>query len=108
MKNLSVFFPLYNEEGNVKESVEKALIVLEGLNIQYEILLINDGSSDNTGKIADELAKSNPKICAIHHPKNKGYGEALKTAKNAQKFVIDNFSLQTVGNQMLERLKQIY
>ena len=79
MKNLSVFFPLYNEEGNVKPSVEKAIKILERLNLNYEIILVNDGSSDSTGKIADELAKNNSKIRAIHHPKNLGYGEALKS-----------------------------
>lgn len=78
-RNLSVFFPLYNEEGNVKNSVEKAIKVLETLKIDYEILLINDGSKDDTGKIADNLVKENPKIRAIHHQQNLGYGEALKS-----------------------------
>ncbi len=79
MKNLSVFFPLYNEEGNVKSIVEKAVNVLENLKLQYEIILVNDGSSDSTGKIADEISKNNPKVKVIHHDKNLGYGEALRT-----------------------------
>ncbi len=79
IKNLSVFFPLYNEEGNVLDRVEKATAVLENLRLDYEILLIDDGSADKTGQIADELANKNPKIRVIHHPKNLGYGEALKS-----------------------------
>ncbi|MEK7616949.1 MAG: glycosyltransferase [Patescibacteria group bacterium] len=79
VKNLSVFFPLYNEEGNVQQSVEKAISVLNNLKIDYEILLIDDGSSDKTGQIADRLSEDNPKIKVIHHEKNLGYGEALKS-----------------------------
>lgn len=79
IKNLSVFFPLFNEEGNIKNSVEKAIRVLDTLKIEYEILLIDDGSSDRTGQIADELSGKNPKIKVIHHEKNLGYGEALKS-----------------------------
>lgn len=79
IKELSVFFPLLNEEGNVKEIVKKAIIVLDKLNLQYEILLIDDGSKDKTGEIAEQLAKQNPKIRAIHHRQNLGYGEALKS-----------------------------
>ena len=79
VKNLSVFFPLYNEEGNVEEDVKRALKVLGRLNLEYEILLINDGSKDRTGEISDKLARDNPNIRAIHHQKNLGYGEALKS-----------------------------
>lgn len=88
MKNLSVFFPLYNEEGNVKASVEKAILVLENLKQDYEIILVNDGSSDNTGKICDEIAEKNPKVKVIHHQKNLGYGEALKSGFYNAKYEI--------------------
>lgn len=87
MKSLSVFFPLYNEEGNVEILVEKASKVLEGLRLKdYEILLINDGSSDNTGKVADKLALANKRIRVIHHQRNLGYGEALKSGFYNAKF----------------------
>lgn len=79
IKSLSVFFPLVNEEGNVKETVKRAIGVLEKLKLEYEILLINDGSKDETGRIIDELAAHNPKIRVIHHKQNLGYGEALKS-----------------------------
>ncbi len=79
VSELSVFFPFVNEEGNVEDRVKKAIVVLEKLKIKYEILLINDGSTDKTGQIIDELAGKNPKIRAIHHKQNLGYGEALKS-----------------------------
>ena len=79
IKDLSLFFPLFNEEGNVENIVKKAKIVLEGLKIKYEIILVNDGSSDNTEKVINRLASKDTNIVAINHPKNLGYGEALKS-----------------------------
>lgn len=80
IKNLSVFFPVYNEEGNVATIVSKALAVLEKLKLsEYEVIVVNDGSTDETGKVANDLAKKNSKVRVIHHPKNLGYGEALKS-----------------------------
>ena len=79
VKNLSVFFPVFNEEGNISTTVNKAIGVLNNLKINYEIIIVNDGSTDQTGKVSDSLAKKNPKIRVIHHPKNLGYGEALKS-----------------------------
>ena len=79
VKNLSVFFPLYNEEGNIRVTVKKSVDVLQKLRLEYEIILVNDGSSDGTREVIDRLSKQNKKIRAIHHPKNLGYGEALKS-----------------------------
>lgn len=79
VKNLSVFFPSVNEEGNIEKTVNKAVEVLKKLNVDYEIIIINDGSTDNTRKVAENLAKKNPKIRLINHSQNLGYGEALKS-----------------------------
>ena len=48
MKNLSVFFPCFNEEKNIEITVKKTKEVLEALNLNYEIILVNDGSKDKT------------------------------------------------------------
>ena len=85
-KQLSVFFPLYNEEGNVKTNVQKALKVLDELKLKYEILLVNDGSTDNTAQIIDEIVNQNPNIKAIHHKTNLGYGEALRSGFYSAKY----------------------
>ena len=74
---LSVFFPCYNEEQNVEQLVNEALQALNGLVQQYEILIINDGSSDNTGSIANALQQKHDTVRVIHHETNKGYGAAL-------------------------------
>ena len=77
--SLSVFFPAYNEEANIEKTVKKALAVLEKTVLQYEVIIVDDGSKDKTGEIADRLALKNKNIKVIHHHPNKGYGEALKS-----------------------------
>lgn len=79
--SLSVFFPAFNEEANIKQTVEEALVVLKKLKIKHEILIVDDGSTDMTGQVADSLAKKYEQVQAIHQP-NGGYGQALKTGFN--------------------------
>ena len=75
---LSVFFPAYHDEKNIVKVVQKAVEVLESLNLtDYEITIIEDGSPDDTGKVADELAKQFAKVRVIHHETNMGYGATL-------------------------------
>lgn len=77
--SLSVFFPAYNEEKNIKNTVLNAVKVLDSLGINYEILVIDDGSKDQTTAVVENLTHNNQKIKLIKHPKNYGYGAALKT-----------------------------
>src|SRR3989338_8888811 len=79
IKQLSVFFPTFNEEGNIETTVNKAIQVLNNLSLEYEIIIVNDGSKDRTRSVAESLAKKNSRIRVINHPKNLGYGEALKS-----------------------------
>jgi len=81
--SLSVFFPCYNEEENVRRVVGRAKEVLEGMGADYEIIIVNDGSSDRTGQIADELAARDSQIKVIHHKPNRGYGGALQSGIRA-------------------------
>jgi len=76
---ISVFFPAYNEEKNIGKTVKDTLSILEKIAVKYEILIIDDGSLDNTGAISDKLAKENKIIRVIHHKPNQGYGAALKS-----------------------------
>lgn len=77
IKSLSVFFPAYNEDENIASTVEKAVNVLNSLDLEWEILIIDDGSKDRTGEVADELAVREKRIRVIHQ-KNGGYGRALR------------------------------
>lgn len=76
---LSIFIPAYNEEGNLEKVVNLALLVVGELVEDYEILIIDDGSKDATGEIADRLAENNPRIHVIHHLFNLGFGGAQKS-----------------------------
>jgi len=81
--SISVFFPCYNEQDNVSHTVKGAVAVLEKFTSDFEVIIVDDGSTDNTGQIADELAKSNEKIKVVHHNPNLGYGAALQSGFKA-------------------------
>jgi glycosyltransferase involved in cell wall biosynthesis len=83
VKSLSVFFPCYNEQENVTRTVQQALEVLNKLELDFEIIIVNDGSSDKTGQIAEELSSRDKRIKAVQHPKNLGYGAALQSGFRA-------------------------
>ena len=75
---LSYFFPAHNEEANLEGLVAEALETLPALAEAFEIVIVDDGSRDATGRIADELTAANPGVVrAVHHPTNLGYGAAL-------------------------------
>jgi glycosyltransferase involved in cell wall biosynthesis len=78
-QSLSVFFPAYNDESSIAAMVEKALALLPRFTTDYEVLVVNDGSRDNTAAVLDELARRSPQVRVIHHPQNRGYGGALRT-----------------------------
>ena len=78
LARLSYFFPAHNEEANLGGLVDEALETLPSLADAFEIVIVNDGSRDATGRIADELTAAHPGIVrAVHHPTNLGYGAAL-------------------------------
>lgn len=77
--SITAFFPAYYDEGNIAKVVDKAVEVLESLKLKdYEVIIIEDGSPDRTGEVADELAAKHEKVRVIHHKKNMGYGATLK------------------------------
>ena len=78
MSSLSVVLPAYNEEANVASAVEKVSTVAQQLGMEYEIILVNDGSTDRTGEIGRELAQRIPNFRLVEHYPNRGYGGSLK------------------------------
>lgn len=83
---LSVFLPVYNEESNLERVVLKTKVVLEEVARKWELLIVNDGSTDTTGEVAERLAKSDTQIKLINHEKNMGYGAALATGLYSSKY----------------------
>lgn len=77
--SLSVFFPCYNEAENIERVVGDATKVLTRLVSDWEIVIVDDGSGDGTGRIADRLAEQDGRVRAVHHAENSGYGMALRS-----------------------------
>jgi glycosyltransferase involved in cell wall biosynthesis len=77
LTSLSLFFPAYNEEANIEAATKQALEVLPQIAEEFEIIIINDGSKDNTRKIALELENKYKQVRLVSQ-RNKGYGGALK------------------------------
>ena len=89
MVSISVFFPCYNEQENVARTIEKALDVLGKLNTDFEVIIVDDGSTDETGRTADEVAKRDGRVKVVHHKHNLGYGAALQSGfKTATKELV--------------------
>ncbi len=79
INELSVFFPAYNEEAEIKNTVNKAKEVLLKVAEKWEIIIVNDGSKDKTLAIAKELTESDKRIRVVNHMVNRGYGAAFKS-----------------------------
>ncbi|MEW6146071.1 MAG: glycosyltransferase family 2 protein [Thermodesulfobacteriota bacterium] len=77
--SLTVVLPAHNEEGNIKNTVEKCLSYLEKNVGDYEVVVVNDGSSDRTREIVEEMSSANPCVVLVNHETNKGYGSALRS-----------------------------
>ncbi len=88
---LTILLPCYNEEAILSNNVKILIDYLNDITFKYtwEVLLVNDGSKDKTGEIANELSAGNKNIRVIHHPVNLNLGNALKTGfKNANGEII--------------------
>ena len=83
MLSLSIVLPAYNEETNVENAVNEVSAVARQLNMDHEIILVNDGSTDRTGEVARELAGRIPNLRIVEHFPNRGYGGALKAGFDA-------------------------
>jgi len=94
---LTVVLPAYNEEENIETTVSKAISYLNSSFEIFEIILVNDGSTDRTKDIAEGLASSNPKIKLVNHATNQGYGAALKSG--FEKASLDNVFLMDSDGQ---------
>ena len=81
-KSISVFVPVYNEEGNIDIVVPRLLSVVRSLSNDYEILFVNDGSTDASLKKIDEWKIKDNNIRVINHEYNLGYGAALRSGFN--------------------------
>lgn len=84
MDSLSVALPAYNEEENLRPMIAEVVEVMDGLVNEelieeYEVIIVNDGSKDNTANLVVELSQQFPAVRLVNHEINKGYGAAVYT-----------------------------
>jgi glycosyltransferase involved in cell wall biosynthesis len=77
--SISVVFPMYNEEAYIHRAVGAARAILAEIGADYEIVIVNDSSTDRTGALADELAQADPRIKVVHNAANRKLGGTLRT-----------------------------
>ena len=83
---VSLFFPVYRDEATVERVTRKAIAVLDEVAAEYEVIIVDDGSPDRAGILADQIAAADPRVRVVHHPRNLGYGEALRSGFRAARF----------------------
>lgn len=83
VRELSVVLPAFNEEANIERVVRACVDYLERSGLDYELIVVNDGSRDRTGEILERLQQEIPRLRPQHHPQNRGYGAALRTGFQA-------------------------
>jgi len=86
LSSLSIFFPSLNDAQILPELIKKAFTVAKKVSNDFEVIIINDGSSDNTREVLDTLKSKYSFLTIIHHNRNRGYGAALISGfKNSTK-----------------------
>jgi glycosyltransferase involved in cell wall biosynthesis len=85
MDGLSIVIPVYNEENAILDTIQEIDKIMKSTNIVFEILVVNDGSTD---KSRDLMVSNNRNFTLINHEVNRGYGASLKTGINASKYNI--------------------
>jgi glycosyltransferase involved in cell wall biosynthesis len=76
---LSMTIPAYNEEATLEEIVAEALRAGASIDDAFEVLIVDDGSSDGTAEVADRLAATTPNVRVIHHERNRGFSGAMRS-----------------------------
>ncbi len=79
MLSISAVLPAYNEEEVIADSVAAMVQALEALGVEYEVIVVNDGSRDRTAEIVADLGRRDPHVRLVAHSENRGYGAALWT-----------------------------
>jgi glycosyltransferase involved in cell wall biosynthesis len=106
---ISVFFPAFNDAVSIETLVGVALKILPRLTNDYEVIVVNDGSTDATAAVLERLTRTHANVRIIHHERNLGYGAALQTgfrqAKKELVFYTDGDGQYDVSElPMLHRL----
>jgi dolichol-phosphate mannosyltransferase len=103
---LSVIAPVYNEELIIQESVQKLREVLADVSVSWELILVDDGSSDNTHNLLCQGTNDDDRITVLHYHENRGRGYALRTGLNRSRgeYVVTTEADLNYGKEIISRL----
>lgn len=85
LPSVSIVFPAYNDGPSLPALISKAYRIAKKVSRHHEIIVVNDGSEDDTKSVLQSLTYAYPTLRAIHHTKNRGYGAAIRTGFAAAK-----------------------
>ncbi|MEC7239619.1 MAG: glycosyltransferase family 2 protein [Myxococcota bacterium] len=85
VRSLSIVLPAFNEAENIRESIHRSVTVCERLSLDFEVVVVDDGSNDATARLATNAALENPRVRILSHERNRGYGAALKSGIHASR-----------------------
>ncbi len=107
-QDFAVIVPCFNEEGIIRETIAELRRVFAGAR-NWELVVVNDGSSDGSRQILDELAGQFPELEVVHHERNRGYGAALKTGirRASAEYIVITDADGTYPNERLPELLEI-
>ncbi|MFQ5864018.1 MAG: glycosyltransferase family 2 protein [bacterium] len=77
-EGITIVLPAYNEEENIEKAMQSSLKMAEKVAEHYEVIVVDDGSTDSTGEICEDLSRQNRHLKVIRHKSNQGYGAALR------------------------------
>ncbi len=109
---LSIFFPMWNEEQYLHRAVGAAQEICEQLVAageieDYEVIVVDDASTDATGRLADELAASDPHVRVVHHPVNRKLGGSIKSGFAAAKGDLVLYTDADLPFEMIELVRAV-
>lgn len=86
LTGISFVLPAYNEEGNIGDAIDACRNIAPKVAQKYEVIVVNDGSTDGTKEVVQSLAKADPNVILVNHDINQGFGSAIRDGFDAARY----------------------
>jgi glycosyltransferase involved in cell wall biosynthesis len=91
-RSISLVFPMFDEEANVGPLLDSALAIGPRLADDFELIVVDDGSRDGSAAVVQSVRRRDPRVRLLRHPRNRGYGAALRSGLRAARGELVFFS----------------